>query len=283
MRTLPIGTRCPECGRSVSESVRAETLQFANPAWLRSIRRGLIVAAMACIGLAISSLPALVGLVRMPRPFQLWHFVRGGLILLWCLGIWWASRPDPANTISLRDIRIGNWLRRLAVITIVVMVLQELFMAIGPRPPISGLPRFGVFYPSALTRIEVTLYFGLGVVSQAILVASVVLLVRLLCRLADREHRRDRYAGFLACVALAAGIGSVLPPVARILQNWMGNPGGSQGSASPALQFLSTIVPALTQWTQYAWVLLDILLAVALLRSCSRLKRTLAQQPAPSR
>ena len=41
LRTMPVASFCPECSRPVVESLAAVDLQFADPAWVARVRRGL--------------------------------------------------------------------------------------------------------------------------------------------------------------------------------------------------------------------------------------------------
>jgi predicted RNA-binding Zn-ribbon protein involved in translation (DUF1610 family) len=57
LRTLPVGGACPECSKPVIDSLRPDDLKFADPRWLRRVRRGvtlLLAAWLALIPLAIA-------------------------------------------------------------------------------------------------------------------------------------------------------------------------------------------------------------------------------------
>jgi predicted RNA-binding Zn-ribbon protein involved in translation (DUF1610 family) len=56
LRTMPVRGACPECSNPVIDSLRPDDLKFANPCWLRSVRRGvtlLLAAWLAVVPLAV--------------------------------------------------------------------------------------------------------------------------------------------------------------------------------------------------------------------------------------
>lgn len=279
MRTLAVASVCPECGKPVSASLRTEDLRFADPAWLRSVHGGMAIAAAACIGLALLPLLTLGGLIRTVGFFQVFHYARVGLTLLWCLGIWRAARSALTGTANLRDVRLGSWVRRSVFVIVVVLLLHEAHAVTVQWSRPGAVCRLGVVDPRVFTWVDMVFFWALTALGQAVEAASVVLLVLLLRRLARRGHRHGRYFGLLAWAAMAVGAACVLTsfPLNYV---WMRLRLGPQASPSALNNLLSTIMPVLMRWTQYAWMSIELLVAVALLRSCSMLRRVLAKRPA---
>jgi hypothetical protein len=141
----------------------------------------------------------------------------------------------------------------------------------------SAGPRFGIITPSIFTGVDMVFYWMLVALGHAMLAANVVLLVLLLRRLAEHGHRRDRFFGFLAWVATAVGAASVLIsfPLNYV---WMRLLLAPRASPSGLNDLLSMTMPVLMRCLDCAWLITEVLVVVALLQSCSMLKRALAKR-----
>ena len=68
LRTLKLDGVCPECGRSVRDSLRPEALWLADPSWLGRLRAGFALMAWGMVGVCI-----LAPLVSVVVASQWWH------------------------------------------------------------------------------------------------------------------------------------------------------------------------------------------------------------------
>lgn len=114
---------CPECGTAVGRSLYGDFLRYCDPAWVRTLAKGMnwiVAAVIACVVLGCAG-GGLVGAARfmMPRftvlPLQ-WIIVVADVVAL--VGYWLATTPDPATG---RDDGVSS--RKLVRVTKVCGVL----------------------------------------------------------------------------------------------------------------------------------------------------------------
>lgn len=113
LRGLPPEGECPECGAPVARSLTSNLLRFANPVWLKNVRRGLglvlasIVSGIVCLA-AIVALGCLIRTVEVERTVSLFSFA-AGLVGLW--GIWLMTVPEPGKAGDSAGYTTPQWTR----------------------------------------------------------------------------------------------------------------------------------------------------------------------------
>src|SRR5688500_8741300 len=101
LRGLDVDARCPECGKSVHETIAAQTLGSWPVAWLRQLRRGLalltaalLVGWMAMLWVTVTDLggsTCIVPALARVRGWHEWHNERAMVFPLtaaFALGVW---------------------------------------------------------------------------------------------------------------------------------------------------------------------------------------------------
>jgi len=80
---LPHDSRCPECATAVADSLRAERIEFADPAWARRLTRGVALMAVGARLTAMTMLltcgALLFGLLGGGPAFSIWLFLEVAL------------------------------------------------------------------------------------------------------------------------------------------------------------------------------------------------------------
>ncbi|MCH8253080.1 MAG: hypothetical protein IID36_11570 [Planctomycetes bacterium] len=132
LRTLPIASLCPECSRPVVESLGAVDLQFADPAWVARVRRGLtrlLVAFFSACVLVVS----LVGVAALwpafadATPLVIAAFVIAvGVFIAISVSVFDVTAVEPDRT----QYRMHKGAQIAARILVFAPVLGGLFLAI---------------------------------------------------------------------------------------------------------------------------------------------------------
>jgi hypothetical protein len=99
LRGLAVDGACPECNASIGVSLARDELQFANPDWLRRVRRGLIaVFAGQCVSIVAAGM-MIARAIRLAPLESLWSKIATGgsvlasVVLIGC-GIWLCTQPE---------------------------------------------------------------------------------------------------------------------------------------------------------------------------------------------
>ncbi|MBL9119251.1 MAG: hypothetical protein JNL80_04970 [Phycisphaerae bacterium] len=135
VRLFAESARCPECGTPVSVSRRSEKLVDADPHWLRTVRRGQGLVALAAFAIALTCLSTCVSGIVLPTrgPWFEWMFT-GVLVVAaasLAAGAFMVSSLDPRE--SEREApRSDRMIFRISsviacVLTIAWMPAQDLF------------------------------------------------------------------------------------------------------------------------------------------------------------
>lgn len=87
---------CPECGKTVAESIRYWARSWADPRWVGWVGRGMGVS----LGVYLTILPAMaIGTLVGPAVGEALVSVLFGIMgLCAAAGGWWVSRPEPGRT-----------------------------------------------------------------------------------------------------------------------------------------------------------------------------------------
>jgi len=129
---LPLEGLCPECGTAVQLSLKPNRLVFANPQWLASIKRGLVLIEFSIV-LRIGQrlfggfLAAFTGFGMSSRTV-VWF---GAIVSittssLELLGWWLASSPEPAKGTPSSQGTTAIWLRGLAITSVLLYIASIL-------------------------------------------------------------------------------------------------------------------------------------------------------------
>jgi len=98
LRGLSVNGRCPECGTPVGLSVMGDLLRFSDPAWIRTLRRGITLILAGIVALifgmvAVSIVMGAKGRAGLPLAVVV-NFAGYGLMLV---GGWLLTEPDPSG------------------------------------------------------------------------------------------------------------------------------------------------------------------------------------------
>ncbi len=100
LQGLHPGGRCPECGTSVAQSLRGTLLKHADPQWLHTVRRGVILKRWNIIlVILLGILAGVVVSLGLPPEIQILVALGGGALGVWASFLITAQEPR----ISLRE------------------------------------------------------------------------------------------------------------------------------------------------------------------------------------
>ncbi len=120
LRGLTIDGRCPECGAAVGLSVQGDLLRFSNPAWVRTLQRGVRLIIWGVVVIILGALLAVVLAVTVPAVGLAAVAVPLVGYVLTLVGTWRLTEPDPSG---LGEDQYGTS-RRLIRITLVMGVID---------------------------------------------------------------------------------------------------------------------------------------------------------------
>jgi hypothetical protein len=219
LHTLPVRGECPECSRPVVHSLSLNQLVFADPKWLRRVRRGVKLLIIVAIGPFVIPLIILVAQeVAVLRRLQIVPALLWGLVLLFAgLSAWGAfqvTAPGPGFASSRAVRYIGR-------VSICLMAIFISVCLVSSPPPVNR-------------NVAITILVALGVVATLCVLASLRRLARGAAERAVAAHCTLAMWLLFLCapVFLLGSLGQMIPvPV------WAANlPGyGSEG-------FLCTVV-----------------------------------------
>ena len=126
LRGLNLAGRCPECGSAVGLSIHGDLLRFSDPAWLRTLQRGvrLVIASIAIQFLAVISIIAMSAARPAMRGDALFLASIIGVVgaVLGFLGGWQLTEPDPSG---IGEDRYGTS-RRIIRIALAIGIINTL-------------------------------------------------------------------------------------------------------------------------------------------------------------
>ena len=102
VRLFAESARCPECGTPVSVSRRSEKLVDADPHWLRTVRRGQGLVALAAFAIALTCLSTCVSGIVLPARSSWFEWTFTGILVLaaasLAAGAFMVSSLDPRES-----------------------------------------------------------------------------------------------------------------------------------------------------------------------------------------
>jgi hypothetical protein len=120
LRTLPVAGRCPECGLSVGFSAQGDLLRFSDPAWVMTLRRGVlcILWGILVIVLGVVGSAVIASIEGEERDVSGVAAAVAGLLayVLHVVGGWLLTTPDPTG---LGEDRYGT-ARKLIRVTLAI-------------------------------------------------------------------------------------------------------------------------------------------------------------------
>lgn len=226
LRTLPVGSACPECGTPVVNSLRADLLRFADPKWLGQVHEGtklliVVLIGAPCVFLANSTISfwgrgpggqAASMVLAFVALFAGLLFLSGSLAL--------ASRDSTRH-------RSSTWADPHSLVALMpfCVLLTPFAWLVSLACKSSGA--LGVVLATTIWSV-LTVGFTVGLVCMPIC----------LRRIANRARRRDlqKLAGLLIWLTIGISLGpaySILLPIAS--GSWI-------GSRGPTSSFVDSLV-----------------------------------------
>lgn len=160
---LPLDGACPECGRPVAESLRGDSLRFASPHYLATLRKGIdlyLAMALAEIVLAFASVPVVSMLAKgqgVAQVENLLLIVGVVLSLAGSVGFVQFTAPDP-GLIATEQPRNARRLARMGMIMLIAAGVGRFVnhMLFGGATMTGLFPGFGlqVAKPSIFSMAE---------------------------------------------------------------------------------------------------------------------------------
>jgi hypothetical protein len=133
LRGLSSDSRCPECGSPVERSIQGDQLRFADPNWLRTLRRG--VAFMLWNLLIIFAINVFAGvattIVSAPVLVPIAGIVGAALGLA---AMYLVTAPEPREMFAGQTFKLRKAVRILAIIGFAGVTCQQGFGNVGGLP-----------------------------------------------------------------------------------------------------------------------------------------------------
>ena len=140
LRGLVPSGACPECGLAVEDSLRRDTLRFADRRWLRTVRLGLLMAAVSCTTMLGSA--GLLVVLFLPNPatyedtfssiiaFLFFVTVIVGLVAIPAalVGVVLFTTKDPAEKCPCSGRSLRCWTRGLAIAALALTALTVILV-----------------------------------------------------------------------------------------------------------------------------------------------------------
>lgn len=148
LRTLWPDGQCPECGTAISESLRGDLLQFAEPQWLEKLHRGVVVklwivalTILFSFGMGIAGAMGLSG--AMPGPYVMATLTA---ITLGGLGLWASfliTAQEPRISLSEDPMTLRRVIRVCALLSAIGYAL----------PNYGGTPGVALFVLTGVAKL----------------------------------------------------------------------------------------------------------------------------------
>lgn len=218
LRTLPVASVCPECATPVLRSLRPDDLRFADPRYLRRVRRGVALLLTAALGVLATVLLAQVLMPVMAVKLSFapgrslgWAVVAlaslGTLITLfvfWCIGVFLVTAQDPYPR-AKPESRVAAYLARVCTLAAPLIALTAIYASFY-FVFVHVLARGSPTGPSSRSLWTSVLVPWLAVyLSVVVFICAVVALAVCLRRLA----RRARQIGLARLTSVVLWIGVV--------------------------------------------------------------------------
>lgn len=153
LRSLQSDAICPECATPVQHTIRYRWLPFADPVWLKRLRRGatsvlwLILALVAGCTILVTLAPWLTPGGRAPSAFPTTCF--GFLLVLlgvfgWLICVWDLTAPEPTEADDSSSDRLCRWARGLTASGIVGSAAFTFFNLIATAAAAGGMAESSV-------------------------------------------------------------------------------------------------------------------------------------------
>ncbi|MHC4108753.1 MAG: hypothetical protein ACYSTY_11770, partial [Planctomycetota bacterium] len=136
---LDPGGSCPECGAPVAGALRGDLLSAADPSWLRSVHRGVLLLGIGSL-IVVLRLPLLFLIDYAMGDFldevrlfwKVWEFVTGPMaVALLLLGITDVTILDPRLSLSDQPIGLRRLTRWTAAVALIAIGLRAVLFAWG--------------------------------------------------------------------------------------------------------------------------------------------------------
>jgi len=120
LRGLTSGGQCPECGKTIDESLRGELLRFANADWLRTIQRGISIAIIwAALGIVWKLSDRWIGLHYLSYSV-VFMLIFSGIALIWFAAAMLITVREPRTALQSSGVSLRHLIRTLAGVETVV-------------------------------------------------------------------------------------------------------------------------------------------------------------------
>lgn len=228
---MPADGLCPECATPVATSLRGDLLRHANPDYVRTIARGLL---LVIIGSAVTMSWWVITPVTMAAlvPNKLLSFAEAFLLIqatdflgavLMLVGWWWVSTPNPAVQDPIRDVRSRRLLRGLLCLIAAITGIGFVGVAV-PAFAAAGLSGIsGNIYIDASTRIPPVLILAMALRLTLVLARTLRFFVgltylrTLALRIPDRElERAAKRQLWLFPLSMTVGWAAIVGPLVGV-------------------------------------------------------------------
>lgn len=133
LRGLAPNMQCPECGQSIGDSRYGDRLAYADPAWLRQLRSGLLWMTLAAGGYIPANILGVFALSEMRGQLPGYIFLAIQIVfsVMLCFGAFRLTTPEPRRVdiedpVTLRRAtRVSSIVAALSVSTFLMLVVAR--------------------------------------------------------------------------------------------------------------------------------------------------------------
>ncbi len=130
VRSMPVAGKCPECATSIAKSVEGFSMQTAPPAFVRALRRGMLVTGWGAIALAACTIAsvfvgALLGFMPRINPLAVTVALSGVVTMITIVmmaGVWKLTTPERVDR-PFAPLHTPRLLARGAAVVVVLLAL----------------------------------------------------------------------------------------------------------------------------------------------------------------